>query len=241
MKEKFSRVLKSILATLALFSLELLAIWIIFIGSFILFLLVSSEIFLSKDEAFDQKAFELLHTWINPTFTSWMKGITFLASWEFVLGLSLIVFCYFLFFKKHHWYSVKIPVVAIGSISLNVFLKNMFDRPRPILPHLAEASGLSYPSGHAMISFSFYGLLIYLCWKYIGNKIVRVLTCLALFILIHLIGFSRVYLRVHYASDVLAGFALGVVWLILSIYILRKIEIYSSKKIKNIPDLPKAE
>jgi membrane-associated phospholipid phosphatase len=234
-------VLKRIGASIALFSIELLAIWAIFLGSVIVFLFVSKEIFYNKQESFDQRIFEKVHTWVSPEFTSFMKSVTFLASWEFILSLSFVILIYFLFIKKHHWYSLKIPVVAIGSISLNVLLKNIFGRPRPFLPHLVEASGLSYPSGHAMISFSFYGLLIYLAWVEIQNKTVRWIVCLSLLILIHLIGFSRVYLRVHYASDVLAGFALGTVWLIISIYLLKRIEKYSAEKVKNVPHIAKAE
>lgn len=239
--KKLSGIFKRIVASIALFSLELIAIWVIFLGSVILFLFISREVFFNKQEYFDQRAFEVLHQYISPSFTEFMKTITFFASWKFILVLSLSILVYFLFIKKHHWYSLKIPVVAIGSISLNVLLKNIFDRPRPLLPHLVEASGLSYPSGHAMMSFSFYGLLIYLAWENIENRIIKWIVCISLLILIHLIGFSRVYLRVHYASDVLAGFALGVMWLIISIYALNKIEKYSAKKIKNVPDPVNAE
>ncbi|MBX9853267.1 MAG: phosphatase PAP2 family protein, partial [Cytophagaceae bacterium] len=97
--------------------------------------------------------------------------------------------------------------------------------------HLTEASGLSFPSGHAMISFSFYGLLIYMAWRGIKNKILKWTVVIGLLILIHAIGFSRVYLKVHYASDVMAGFAIGTVWLILSVFMLRKIEKISAKKV----------
>lgn len=235
------KIYKRIFASIALFSIELIAVWVVFLASFLIFLYVSREIFLNKDENFDQEAFELLHQLISPAFTTWMKWITFMASWEFVLVLSLSIFVYFLFIKRHHWYSIKIPAVALGSISFNVLLKNLFDRPRPFLPHLVEASGLSYPSGHAMVSFSFYGLLIYIVWEKVENKWLRWTLCIALLILIHLIGFSRVYLRVHYASDVMAGFALGIIWLILTLFILKKIEKFSSQKVKNIPDFPKAE
>jgi membrane-associated phospholipid phosphatase len=234
-------ILKRVGASLALFSIELVAIWVIFLGSLIVFLFVSKEIFFNKQENFDKRVFQKVHTWISPEFTSIMKSVTFLASWEFILCLSFVILIYFLFVKKHHWYSLKIPVVALGSISLNVILKNIFARPRPFLPHMVQAYGLSYPSGHAMISFSFYGLLIYLAWIEIKNKTVRWLVCLGLLLLIHLIGFSRVYLRVHYASDVMAGFALGTVWLIVSIFMLKRIEKYSSQKIKNMPHIAKAE
>lgn len=115
---------------------------------------------------------------------------------------------------------------------MNILMKSLFERPRPIFPHLVEASGLSFPSGHAMISFSFYGLLIYIVWREIRNKGVKYFLVVFLLLLIHLIGFSRIYLKVHFATDVMAGFSLGIIWLILSIFILRKIEYFSSKTLE---------
>jgi membrane-associated phospholipid phosphatase len=223
--------LKKRLASLALFSIELIIVWTVFLGSIIVFLFVSKEIFHSKEENFDKKVFDFLNKLIHPSFTKFMEAITFLASKEFIIPASLLILVYFVFIKKHRWFSLKIPVVAIGSISLNLVLKNIFNRPRPLLPHLVDASGLSYPSGHAMISFSFYGLLIYMAWHLIPDKTLKWVVCMGLLILIHLIGFSRVYLRVHYASDVMAGFAVGIIWLVVSIFVLKKIEKYSAKRL----------
>jgi undecaprenyl-diphosphatase len=169
-----------------------------------------------------------------------MKGITFLASAQFIIVVAALIFIYFLFIRKHHWYSLKIPVVSIGSISLNLILKSLYDRPRPLLP-LVETSGLSFPSGHAMVSFSFYGLLIYLAWVSLENRWQKWIVISFLLILIHLIGFSRIYLQVHYATDVLAGFAMGTVWLILSIFVLKKIEKFSARKIHPEESFMKSE
>ncbi|HEY8400755.1 MAG TPA: phosphatase PAP2 family protein [Cytophagaceae bacterium] len=135
-----------------------------------------------------------------------------------------------MFIKKHKWYSIKVPVVALGSISLNIILKIFFSRPRPVLPHLSEASGLSFPSGHAMMSFSFYGLILYLVWVGVQHKLLKYSLVLFLIVLIMVIGLSRVYLRVHYATDVIAGFALGIIWLIISITVLKRIEKFSGRK-----------
>lgn len=110
-------------------------------------------------------------------------------------------------------------------------LKNLFGRPRPQDPLLRTVSGLSFPSGHALLSVAFYGLLIYLVWHNIANKLLRWILIVLLILLILTIGLSRIYLRVHYASDVLAGFAMGVIWLVLSIWIVRRIERYTRKEI----------
>ncbi|MBX9853800.1 MAG: PAP2 family protein, partial [Cytophagaceae bacterium] len=122
---------KKILASLALFSIELIALWIIFFGSLFVFLFISKEIFYVKQEEFDKKVFVWVHHLISPTFTTVMKSITFFASREFISVFSFLIFIYFLFIKKHAWYTVTIPVVAIGSITVNLILKHLFDRPRP--------------------------------------------------------------------------------------------------------------
>ncbi len=92
-------------------------------------------------------------------------------------------------------------------ISVNL-LKNLFARPRPSGEHLTYAAGYSYPSGHAMVSMAFYGFLAYLVLESVPGKKGKVWAGLLL-LLVFLIGVSRVYLNVHYASDVLTGFVLG--------------------------------
>ena len=103
-----------------------------------------------------------------------------------------------------------------------------------MIPLLKEAQGFSFPSGHALNSVAFYGLLIYLAWQNIRNPIWKWFATCALLLVILLIGMSRVYLRVHYASDVLAGFAMGFMWLMLSILMLKRIENYSRKEIEPV-------
>jgi undecaprenyl-diphosphatase len=110
-------------------------------------------------------------------------------------------------------------------------LKNLFGRQRPDIPLLREAAGLSFPSGHAFMSVTFYGLMIYIVWETIKRPWLKITLAVLLVLLIHIIGFSRIYLRVHYASDVIAGFATGFLWLVTSLWIMRRIEKYSNRKI----------
>lgn len=94
-------------------------------------------------------------------------------------------------------------------------LKNTLKRPRPIDYRLIEETGYSFPSGHSMASMAFYGLLIYLIYRNVKNKYLKwTLICL-LSVLIILIGISRIYLGVHYTSDVLAGFLVSLSYLII--------------------------
>ena len=225
------KILKKALALLALFSVEFIFTWIIFLGSLVIFSMVVGEVFIEKEQDIEAKAFAFTSHITSYRMTQFMLGISFLASVEFISVFALAIFVYFIFIRKHHWYSLRVPVAAIGSISLNLIMKWMFNRPRPALEHLTEVSGLSFPSGHAMMSFSFYGLIIYLIFENVKNKTLRYAVCLLLLILMHLIGLSRIYLHVHYASDVLAGFALGTVWLIISLYVLKKLENYSRSRL----------
>jgi len=166
-----------------------------------------------------------------------MEDITFLGTHKFLIPANLALTAYFLFIKKHRWHSIKVASIALSSTAMMFLLKNIFSRHRPLIPLLKPALGYSFPSGHSMMSFSFYGLLIYLCYKYIENRILKWFLITGLFLLILSIGFSRIYLRVHYASDVLAGFSVGIAWLIFSVWLLNKIEWYSRSNLKSIEDV----
>lgn len=148
-----------------------------------------------------------------------------------------------LFFKFFTHIGDTIPVIVIASILLlvlrnwndrmhfgfslaltvavNQLLKYVIARPRPPLERrLIEQEGYSYPSGHSMVSLCLYGVLIYFVMKKVKNKILKIVLVSLLTIIILLIGISRIYVGVHYPSDVLAGFLLTIVLLITSITLL---------------------
>ena len=193
------------------------------------FLALSREVFDQDAARFDAQAFRWARHLLGPERQEWVEAITFLASRNFITALGLGLIGYFLLRRQHRWYSLLIPVVALGSISLNLVLKSFYNRSRPLLP-LVSASGLSFPSGHAMISASFYGLLIYLVHTHVPQLVWRWLLTGVLGALILLIGLTRVYLRVHYATDVLAGFTAGLVWLLIAIPVLHRVEIQTKKR-----------
>jgi len=227
------------LAAIALLSAELIVVIILFIAALIVFSIFAIRIFGIKDETNDLIVFDRLSEWVTPFTTSFLQGITFLGSHTFLIPANLLLAFYFLFIKKHRWYSIKVPVVALGGLLLMTLLKQFFNRPRPLVPLLEPVRGLSFPSGHALMSVSFYGLLIYLVWENVKEPIRKWLLISSLVILIILIGFSRIYLRLHYFSDVIAGFSIGVIWLSVSIWTVRRIEQYSRRKID--PVLVKSE
>ena len=106
---------------------------------------------------------------------------------------------------------------------MNYTLKQIFQRPRPIEYRIINESGYSLPSGHSMISMAFYGYLIYLIYKNVKNEHLKRCLILFLSILIISIGISRIYLGVHYTSDVLAGFLAAISYLIIYIFFLKKL------------------
>ena len=118
-------------------------------------------------------------------------------------------------FIKNKKIAFAIPINLILSTILNLVLKNIVERPRPIGYRLIDETGYSFPSGHSMISAAFYGLIIYFIWKNVKNIKLKYISCILLALLILLIGISRIYLGVHYASDVIGGFIISIAYLII--------------------------
>lgn len=98
-------------------------------------------------------------------------------------------------------------------LALNQGLKFIIQRPRPSGFRLVDVAGYSFPSGHSMVSMAFFGLLVWFVWKYEKDSRMRNLLCAAFSFIILMVGISRIYLGVHYATDVIAGFCLSIVWL----------------------------
>jgi undecaprenyl-diphosphatase len=233
-----SRRAKKIWAGIALLSLEMIVILTVFTLSLFVFVYLVRRVFILGDNNFDQNVFNYLENYVTPMNNKIMVFITYLGRHEFLIPANLLLIAYFLFVKKHRWYSIKVPAIAISSLALMFILKRLFGRERPIIPLLEEAAGLSFPSGHALMSVTFYGLLIYISWHSIENKPFKWTLISLLFALILLIGFSRIYLRVHYTSDVIAGFAMGWLWIVISLKLIRQIEKKSKREIDPVVQQP---
>jgi undecaprenyl-diphosphatase len=222
---------KKFWASLALLSVNVIIILVLFFASLIAFVWIAKYVFLDNKTAFDDTAFRILSGWVSNVNTEVMEGFTFLGKVQFLVPAHLLLTAWFLFVRKHKWYTIKVPVVGLSSGLMMAGLKDLFDRPRPLTPLLEPVAGLSFPSGHALCSMTFFGLLIYFGWKRIKNVYLRFGYAILMLGIVFMIGLSRVYLRVHHASDVLAGFALGIIWLVISLKILRVIENYSKRKV----------
>jgi membrane-associated phospholipid phosphatase len=222
--------LRKLFASIALLSIELVIVLIVFLFSLISLAFIINAIFGLENTAFDTRVFDTIRPYINNANTRIMQLITVFATGEFLVPANITLALFFLL-KKHRWYSLTVPVVSLGSFVVMSSVKLLFSRARPDDPVFRAALGFSFPSGHAMSAMTFYGLLIYLVWKNVDSVILKWILTFLLIIFIHLIGFSRIYLRVHYASDVMAGFSLGLIWLVLSLWVVHRIEKYTKKKI----------
>ncbi|MDQ3747511.1 MAG: phosphatase PAP2 family protein [Acidobacteriota bacterium] len=163
---------------------------------------------------FDDSIRGFVHQFAFPALTILMQIASFLGSTLFLilLGISVIITLYL---KKHRRGAILFTLTTIGASLLLFSLKLAFRRarPEPFFDTILPAS-YSFPSGHSLASFCFYGALAAIITVRIENLWLKTLVWSAAAILILLIGISRIYLGVHYPSDVLAGFAVGLIWVI---------------------------
>jgi membrane-associated phospholipid phosphatase len=217
----------------ALVSAELLGTMVAFTGALAL-LVFAIRPYMRKHKKIDLKIFDELKMHVSEPNNPLMRNITFLGSHQFLIPANLALITYFLFIRKRTWFSIRVASVALSSVILMSTLKKIFRRKRPLLPLLQPARGLSFPSGHAMMSITFYGLLMYIISHTIKNQPLKRTYIMALAVLIAGIGFSRIYLRVHYTSDVLAGNIIGLLWLVVALDVLSRLETYNKQKAKEL-------
>ena len=147
-----------------------------------------------------------------------MKFFTFLGSSYVIITVTILTI--FLFKNKRKGIFVSINLILV--VLINQLLKFAIQRDRPFGVAIMIEKGFSFPSGHSMVSTAFYGFLIYLVYRYCQNNKLKYSFIFGLSCLIFLIGISRVYLGVHYMSDVVAGFFLSIAYLILYIRIVNR-------------------
>jgi undecaprenyl-diphosphatase len=169
-------------------------------------------VFVYGSNSFDQKAFSLINPHMTASRTRVMRFISLLGKHTFLIPVIGLLIAFFLF-KKNKWMAIRTAAVLLSSLLIMSLLKSLIKRQRPPDPLVNGITNYSFPSGHAFMSVAFYGLLIWYATIYISNKRLRGMVIFFLLLLIAAIGFSRIYLRVHYATDVIAGICIGFVWL----------------------------
>lgn len=162
----------------------------------------------------------------SPSLTSYFKFMTNVGDfYGYLIVLGVFLVLSLLVFKRWKYVVQATLVLALATIS-NMMLKRFIDRARPGIEHLVSVETLSYPSGHAMSAMAFYGFLIFLIAKFNIPKVVKFLLIVILFILILSIGISRIYLGVHFPSDIAGGFIAGFIWVVFCVLIFDLIELF---------------
>lgn len=201
--------------------------WIICFICLILFLALAEDVFNNEIMYGDVIGYNIISTYlIRDSLTPIFKIITWFGSATCLILLTIILFTTI----KNKKVGLLISTNLIIITSLNQALKIIVQRPRPTEYRIINEAGYSFPSGHSMVSMAFYGFLIYLIYKNIKNKYLKISLIVILSLLIVMIGISRIYLGVHYTSDVCAGFLVSLSYLIIYINFANKLVLSREKK-----------
>ena len=171
---------------------------------------------------FDQRIIAFVQGLESPILTLIMKFFTYLGSFPSVMVLFIVVSYYLYIVLKHRAEFLLFGTVVVGTVVFNEILKQFFHRARPDFHRLIEAGGYSFPSGHAMSAFAFYGIVAFLLWRHISNQLGRTVLILVSIIFILMIGISRIYLGVHYPSDIVGGYFASALWLSIAIWFFQR-------------------
>jgi undecaprenyl-diphosphatase len=188
------------------------------LGALLTFAWLSEEVFQGNVQQFDEPIRLWIHQYASPTPTSLMRFVTMLGSTAFLLAWGVSLGFVFLWAGWRRS-AILLAVTMAGASMLDWALKMAFHRarPAPFFDTLVPSS-YSYPSGHALLSFCFYSVLAAILAGHIERRVGRILIRMLAVLLITLIGVSRIYLGVHYPSDVLAGYLAALVWILGIVY-----------------------
>ena len=194
--------------------------YIMVIGCLMIFGFIAFNVYKTNEFYGDGIIYDLIYKYIiSEDLTPFIKFITWFGSTIGIISIGIIS----LFLIRNKNINISLAVCLILGTTLNNVIKPILGRVRPDINPLVVENTYSFPSGHSMMSMILYGYLIYLVYNYIENTKMKWLLIVVLSILIICIGFSRIYLGVHYVSDVIGGFVLGIAYLVLYIDISKKI------------------
>lgn len=194
--------------------------WIIVLVCLFIFSFIAIKVYTDSNMIIDNILYDFIEEYfIKDKMTTFIKIITWFGG---TIGIPVVcILSLFIFRDKKINTSLVVNLIIVTI--LNNLIKTIFMRARPDINPLVIENGYSFPSGHSMISMAFYGYLIYIIYNHKDNIKIKWILIALLSILILLIGVSRIYLGVHYASDVIGGFCFGIAYLIIYISILKKV------------------
>lgn len=175
---------------------------------------LTNEVLEGETRHFDDTTRAAVHTLASPALTVAMRGISFLGSTLFLTCATIFVVALFAL-RKWGREARLFAITMIGASVLNTTLKLAFKRPRPIpFFNLTAPETYSFPSGHSLASCCFFAGLAAILSGRVKRRRVRVVIWIAAAAMFLLIGLSRIYLGVHYTTDVIAGFASALIWIL---------------------------
>lgn len=186
---------------------------ILFIVALNGFVEITDELADNQLTGFDGSVSEYVISFRNNTLTDFFIFVTHLGDRDAYVLITVCLAAYYFFKRRSGKFIVQTTLVLLLATFSNIVLKRFFNRERPELEHLVSVNTLSYPSGHSMSAMAFYGFLIYLCLRYRMRAWLKIFFVLLLSTAIISIGMSRIYLGVHYPTDVAAGFIGGFIWI----------------------------
>lgn len=194
------------------------------------FVELTEELAEKELEPFDRRVSAFVTSFRSPGLTGFFSAITRLGERiPYIVISVLLAGLLFLRYKSLNMILQTVAVLLLSSVS-NIALKRFISRTRPDVKHLVAVDSMSYPSGHSMSAMAFYGFLIYLCLQLDMPRWVRVLLVAVLVFIIASVGVSRIYLGVHYPSDVAAGFIGGLIWVTFCIVVFNLVVLLRRKR-----------
>lgn len=187
--------------------------WVVFGICTLVFVFILANVLMHKDMTIDKIGHNFMFSLHSKRNTKIAELISEFGSGKVTVGLTVLLAAFF-WFKNKKSIGLRIALNFPPVVVLNQVAKYIVRRPRPAY-RIVKETGFSFPSGHSMCSMGLYGFLIYLAYKYIDNKALKWVIIVILSVLILSVGASRVYLGVHYTSDVLGGFMLSMMHLLL--------------------------
>ena len=178
----------------------------------LVFLFITYLVVVGKTNSFDNIIYKIIRSLESDFCDKYFIFITKFGNIDVVIGM---VICLIFAFRNRH--AIMVTTLVINSAITNQLVKHIILRDRPNVLRLIEQGGYSYPSGHTMIAICLYGYLLYLAFTKINNKFIKYICSIILFVLILSISVSRIYVGVHYASDVAGGLVLALIELLLLI------------------------
>lgn len=184
----------------------------------IVFIIIAMLVCLDTTNVFDTTITNFIHRNISGEIHKILEVITFVGGVKF-LPLFVLFICLVLVLKRKRNCAELLLFNSLLSTIAYIVLKNIIQRPRPSIFLFITETGYSFPSGHATNNMAFYGMLIYLSSKTIKDKKVKIFTITLLSLWIVIMGITRIYFNVHYPSDVIAGYVLGSICILISLII----------------------